>query len=338
MIDLSKKKLKCGSNVFDFLASRLPSKDLIFFDVGARNGSFILPENFSKYTTLYGFEPNIDEFKKLLNSKTDAFKYGIIEPRFKDKKFFNFALFSSNCTKKLTITNGVGACSLMGGVNKKMTMNLSRLFDKGADYYNKVQKIRKTQSIKCEKLDNVWKNKNQFIDFLKLDVEGSELDVLEGSYETLKKKKILMIKSEFLMTPYYKKHVLLGHQQVFLDKLKYRLIYFDQDHCKYSWMKSSIKDDYDKKFIYAGDAYFILDPDLNNLNNEQKFRLGFICLALQFNSTGINLLESSGILEKPILDELKVLASNPKIIRKLTIFWKKIPAIVANYLNFKNVT
>ena len=72
MIDLSKKKLKCGSNVFDFLASRLPSKDLIFFDVGARNGSFILPENFSKYTTLYGFEPNIDEFKKLLNSKTDA--------------------------------------------------------------------------------------------------------------------------------------------------------------------------------------------------------------------------------------------------------------------------
>ena len=68
--------------------------------------------------------------------------------------------------------------------------------------------------------------KDQFIDLLKIDVEGSELDVLEGSYKTLKTKKILMIKSEFLMTPYYKKRVLLGHQQVFLDKLKYRLVYF----------------------------------------------------------------------------------------------------------------
>ena len=45
MIDLS-KKLKCGSNVFDFLASRLPSKDLIFFDVGARNGSLYSQKTF----------------------------------------------------------------------------------------------------------------------------------------------------------------------------------------------------------------------------------------------------------------------------------------------------
>ena len=189
MIDLSKKKLKCGSNVFDFLVGKLPSKNFIFFDVGARNGSFILPENFSKYTTLYGFEPNLDEYKKLINFKTDAIKFGIKEPKFKKKKFYNFALFSSKCIKKLSITNGAGTYSLMGGVDKKMTKNLSRLFDKGLDYYNKVQKIKKTQSIKCDKLDNVWKKKDQFIDLLKIDVEGSELDVLEGSYKTLKTKK-----------------------------------------------------------------------------------------------------------------------------------------------------
>ena len=93
MIDLSKKKLKCGSNVFDFLVGKLPSKNFIFFDVGARNGSFILPENFSKYTTLYGFEPNIDEYKKLVNFKTDAIKFGIKEPKFKKKKVLQFCTF-----------------------------------------------------------------------------------------------------------------------------------------------------------------------------------------------------------------------------------------------------
>ena len=51
----------------------------------------------------------------------------------------------------------------MGGVDKKMTKNLSRLFDKGLDYYNKVQKIKKTQSIKCDKLDNVWKKKTNLL-------------------------------------------------------------------------------------------------------------------------------------------------------------------------------
>ena len=53
-------------------------------------------KNFSKYTTLYGFEPNLDEYKKLINFKTDAIKFGIKEPKFKKKKFYNFALLVVN--------------------------------------------------------------------------------------------------------------------------------------------------------------------------------------------------------------------------------------------------
>jgi len=337
MIDLSKKKIKNGINVFEFLVKKLKNPNFNFVDVGARNGSFILPENYAKYTTIYGFEPNQEEYTKLINNNTDAKNHGIVEPEFKEKKFFNTALFSKKCKKKLFITKGPGACTLMGKVDKKMTINLSRSFDKGLDYFNKIQKLQKTEFIDCDKLDNIYKSK-EYIDFLKIDVEGAELDVLEGAKKLLKTRKILMIKSEFFMTPYYKKHILLGHQQVFLDKLNYRLIYIDNNHGKYSWKPSKIIDEYDNKFSYAGDAYFMLDPDLNNLNNEQKFRLGMICLALQFNSTGLNFLDSSKILDNSILRELEVLASNPKVIRKLTIFWKKIPAMLANLLKIKNVT
>ena len=47
--------------------------------------------------------------------------------------------------------------------------------------------ISKVQKIDCNKLDNVPSIK--IIDFLKLDTEGSELSILEGAYNLLKKKK-----------------------------------------------------------------------------------------------------------------------------------------------------
>ena len=46
--------------------------------------------------------------------------------------------------------------------------------------------ISKVQKIDCNKLDNVPSIK--IIDFLKLDTEGSELSILEGAYNLLKKK------------------------------------------------------------------------------------------------------------------------------------------------------
>ncbi len=337
MFDLSKKKLKSGENIFDFLIKKLQNQNFNFIDVGARNGSFLLPEKYTKHTTLYGFEPNKREYEKLLKMHTDAFKSNIIEPTFKKKKIYDCALSSSKCKKKIFITNGPGASSLMGKVNQEMVSNLSRHFDKGQNYYEKVHKTNLIETIECDKIDNLWKKKKDFIDFLKIDAEGSELDILNGALKTLKRKKILMIKSEFLMIPYYKKHVLLGHQQVFLDKLGYRLVNIQKDHFTYSWKPTKIKDDYDEKFLLAGDAYYIIDPDLNKLNSEQKFRLGLICLALQFNSSGINFIRESNYLSKDALNEIELIACKPKFVRWLTIIWKKIPSLVANFLRFKNV-
>lgn len=331
MINLLKKRLSNNQNVSDYLFKHVRDKEYNYFDVGARNGSFLLPEDYAKNTVVHAFEPNNDEFKKLKNKSTDAFKKGIVEPIFKKKILYNTALYEKKCKSKLFITSGPGAVSLMGPVHKKMTENLWRRFDKGLNYYLRHQKIKKTESVNCDKLDNLWKKK-QPIDFLKLDTEGSELNILKGAEKNLREKRILMIKTEFLLVPYYKQHYLLGHQQVFLDKLGYRLIYFDNNHYAYSWKESAVDETYDKRFQYAGDCYFIPDPDLHKLNSQELLRLGTICLALGFNSSGINFLKKTNLFSSDILKQFEYLASKPSKIRYLVHFWKNIPKNIANFL------
>tara|TARA_B100000963_G_scaffold361112_1_gene394909 strand:- start:8498 stop:9487 length:990 start_codon:yes stop_codon:yes gene_type:complete len=322
--------------VSDFLNKNLKNKKFNYFDVGARNGSFLLPEDYAKNTIVHAFEPNMEEFKKLKSKSTDAFKKGITEPKFKKKILYNTALYEKKCQMKLFITSGPGAVSLMGPADKIISENLWRKFDKGTNYYLKHQKIKKIETVKCNKIDNLWK-KNDFIDFLKLDTEGSELKILRGAQTNLRKKKILMIKTEYLLVPYYKKHYLLGHQQVFLDKFGYRLIYFDNNHYDYSWKESAVDETYDKRFQYAGDAYFIPDPDLNNLDQEQLLRLGIICLAMGFNSSGINFLKKTEFFSKNIFQELESLASKPSKIRYLVNLWKNTPKNIANFLKLGEV-
>ena len=331
MINVLRKKISNKQKVSDFLYSFLRDKKFNYFDVGARNGSFLLPKDYAKNTIVHAFEPNTEEFRKLKSKSTDAFKKGIIEPEFKKKILYNLALYEKKCKMKLFITSGPGAVSLMGPANKKMTENLWRKFDRGTNYYLRHQKIKKTENVKCDKIDNLWQT-DDFIDFLKLDTEGSELNILKGAQKNLRKKKILMIKTEFLLVPYYKKHYLLGHQQVFLDKLGYRLIYFDNNHYAYSWKESSVDETYDKRFQYAGDAYFIPDPDLNNLDQQQLLRLGIICFAMGFNSSGINFLKNTKLFSEDIYRKLEYIASKPSKIRYMVNLWKNVPKKIANFL------
>ena len=57
--------------MYDELVNLLPlNKNINVVDVGARNGMTLLGD-FSQYCNFYGFEPNPEEYKKLITDRTD---------------------------------------------------------------------------------------------------------------------------------------------------------------------------------------------------------------------------------------------------------------------------
>lgn len=311
-------------NVFDKELKRKKIQNLNVVDVGARNGIFFLPSWYCKISNLFGFEPNINEYKKLINKNTDAFKLGFNQPEFKNIKYFNTAIWKKREKKILYITKAPGAITLVGKAVKIVAKNLSREGKFKENYYTDVQKIIKKKTVNCNTIDNIFLKKKIIIDFLKLDVEGGEYNCLIGAKKILAKKNILVIKTEFLLSPYYTNTKILGYLNVYLNKFKYRLIYLDFKQSKYSWKKTNFNNFNDTKLIYAGDAYFILDPDLNKLSKEKFLRMGITLIALGFFSTGINFIkESMKISHKRLNQILKLCKKEKKYL--FYEYWINIP-------------
>ena len=149
----------------DILIDNL-KKDDTFIDVGANNGYFSLLAStlVGKKGRVFAFEPNPRAINKL--------KKSIKLNKFKNIKAFNIALGSRNTIKKLylsTIEDGLNSF-----VNKQDTKGFIK------------SQIKKLDSLNI-------KNK---IDFIKIDVEGYELDVLKGS------KRVLMYNNPIIIFEY----------------------------------------------------------------------------------------------------------------------------------------
>jgi FkbM family methyltransferase len=143
-------------------------------------------------------------------------------------------------SEKITVINS--ACSSSPGTQK---LYLSSMHDQGhtlkEDYTKKFHwifgnnsKAQPYEMVNVDTLDNVLRNFDK-IDYLKIDAEGSEIDILRGSTRLLddfsKKPRIVQIeiifKEEFnsilsIMENYYSKI-----HRVFIDKKTYRLISVD---------------------------------------------------------------------------------------------------------------
>jgi FkbM family methyltransferase len=319
--------LPSGSSVASVLFAPLSKGHvpLEFVDVGARNGSFILPPSYAAHCRITGFEPNPVEYEKLKLGRTDSMRAGAKEPAFKERRYYPYGVWSSKCERTLYITIGPGAVSLTGPVNAKMVGNMYLAADTGESYLDRHQRVVSTQSIPCVALDDLWPEPTSVIDVLKLDVEGGELEVLKGARKLLSQKRVLLVKAEFLLAPYYEDRVTLGHQQVFLDELGYRLIGLESDQSRYSWRPTKINSDKDKWMSYAGDAVYVLDPDRNSLSPEISYRLGLACMAMGFNAFGLNLIRESGQVGEAEIVAIEQEANRIPLFRRLRKRWLAVP-------------
>jgi FkbM family methyltransferase len=157
------------------LTNIIKKAEPIFFDVGSNEGSYSLSlkNNFPR-SIIYSFEPNPETFKKIPNDTLS-----------KNINFYNIGLGS--CSETRTIYDYK---------NKKGTQHASIYKEVLTDIHhsNNIDAIK----FKNDTLDNFCKINNiKEIDFLKLDTEGSEFDVLRGSVEMIRLDKIKVIQFEF---------------------------------------------------------------------------------------------------------------------------------------------
>lgn len=148
----------------------------IFFDVGANSGrySIDLASTFPE-SKVYSFEPNKNSFKKLKSNVGN----------FKNIKPFQVGFSDKNTESVLyTYTNELD--SEHASIYENVLIDLHS------------SKNVSAMSIDLMRLDEFCQIHNiKFIDFLKIDTEGNELDVLNGALKMINAGRIKVIQFEF---------------------------------------------------------------------------------------------------------------------------------------------
>lgn len=149
---------------------------------------------------LYGFEPNEEEFIKL--NSTDK------------KKYFNYAVGNGQI-ETLNICSAPGMTSIL-----EPDFEYLELFHGFSDW----AKVSKKVKVQTKKLDDV--NFDKKIDFLKIDVQGYEHEVIKNGNKTIKD--CLVVQIETSPIPLYKNEKSFAHVCLQLENLGFQLHSFNQ--------------------------------------------------------------------------------------------------------------
>ena len=191
----------------------------ICFDIGTHKGKFLkLFNNIYKNSVFYCFEPNFENYKYLTNH--------FFSKRF---RFFNLAVGNKNQKKKMTVnpidlTNTLSKTNLNSNYLKFKNFILS---------IKKKERIIESQEIKVVKLDTFcFKKSIKKINILKIDVEGFELQVLQGASKILNNTDYILIEIQDnkMYLNYSKKKIekfLLRKKFKLIKKFKFPLMFFE---------------------------------------------------------------------------------------------------------------
>lgn len=194
----------------------LNSNKPVVFDIGANVGEYseILLKRLPRNVQIYAFEPSLKTFQKLADNLKG-----------KAVVLVNAGLGKSNEKVKLYFGGDLST--------------LASVFDRNVEGQTQTS----FEEVQLYTLDSFCKtNDVSYIDFLKIDVEGNELNVLMGAKEMLKNKKIKQIQFEFggsqidarvffkdiwtLLSPQYHIYRVLKDGIVRIDKYHERLEIF----------------------------------------------------------------------------------------------------------------
>lgn len=152
----------------------------ILIDVGSHKGEFLKSFlDINKIRKFYCFEPQIEVFKFLKKE----FKNN------KKVKLHNFALGESQGKKKIYISNLTSLSTMSKFDDKSFWLKFKNLIVGDKRRSNSVSRIKQ------KKIDMIFKNISLKKSFLKIDVEGYELNVLKGCEKKIKEISYVLVES-----------------------------------------------------------------------------------------------------------------------------------------------
>jgi FkbM family methyltransferase len=155
------------------LPTKFKNENLIIFDVGANVGNYTkFIYNLFPKATIYCFEPNLDTFKKL-------------------------EINIQNIQNIKAINYGVGSAAGKFQIYTSKENDISSHASMLKSVFENEENILSIDTEIITLDEFCLTNNIPYIDFLKIDVEGFELEVLKGAIELIKHNKIKIIQFEF---------------------------------------------------------------------------------------------------------------------------------------------
>ncbi|WP_137110254.1 FkbM family methyltransferase [Rhodobacter sp. SY28-1] len=260
-------------------------------DVGASNVSKRELPSYTNLLTsgigrLTAFEPNKAEYQKLESNET--------------RRYLPYAIGSGG-RAALSITRSPGFCSTLSP-NEKVTSQIIG--------FSKLSKVTSRIELETHRLDDLQEISR--IDFLKIDIQGGELEAFAGAREKLRN--CLCVQTETAFVPIYEGQPLFADQDRFLQSMGLQFFAFASVH-RFAYEGTPRR--YQRRLSRTdllqwvdADAIYLRDfTSWENLETSELRRL-FLILLLSFRAASAclrlgQILVGRGGISTDLLDQLK---------------------------------
>jgi FkbM family methyltransferase len=227
----------------------LREEKLVVADAGGRGGFRLIPKLHSS-VDLFAFEPDPSSFTEL--KKRYAEQHG-----FHSVKIFETALSDQRGEANFHLAQNADMGSLLPPDLQRFRESFGGIED--AKRWSASMQTTGIIRVKTETADAFASSEHlNFISLLKLDTQGSELQILHGAEQLLKEKRIGMVYTEVMLLPHYRSQPVFSDIDLYLRGLGYRFI----DLRLYSGLqrmrfRSYTENEEEPKYAMGGDAVYV---------------------------------------------------------------------------------